>query len=132
MPHSSLNRIKGRVAETLIQELFLAHGYNVFHYGMERSIPGIEQLTRKTFGAVKEKIRSMPDFVVQNPDTQKKILQHLFYHNQATIGELADIAGIHEKSIRLYLNHFIDHDHILDRLSAKKRDKNAKYAFKKL
>lgn len=66
-----LNRIKGRVAETLIQELFLAHGYNVFHYGMERSVPGIEQLTRKTFGEVKEKIRSMPDFVVQNPNNHK-------------------------------------------------------------
>jgi len=66
-----LNRIKGRVAETLIQELFLAHEYNVFHYGMERSIPGIEQLTRKTGGAVKEKIRSMPDFVIQNPENHK-------------------------------------------------------------
>ena len=71
MPHSHLNRIKGRVAETLIQELFLAHGFNVFHYGMERSVPGIEQLTRKTYGAVKEKIRSMPDFVVQNPNNNK-------------------------------------------------------------
>jgi hypothetical protein len=32
---------KGRVAATLIQELFLSLGYNVFHYGMERSVPGI-------------------------------------------------------------------------------------------
>ncbi|TVR38399.1 MAG: hypothetical protein EA392_09875 [Cryomorphaceae bacterium] len=67
----TLNRVKGRVAETLIQELFLAHNYNVFHYGMERSIPGIENLTRKTYGAVKDKISSMPDFVVQNPETHK-------------------------------------------------------------
>jgi hypothetical protein len=67
----SLNAIKGRVAETIIQELFLAHGFNVFHYGMERSIPGIAQLTRKTTGQVKDKIRSMPDFVVQNPETHK-------------------------------------------------------------
>lgn len=63
----SLNSIKGRVAETIIQELFLAHGFNVFHYGMERSIPGIAQLTRKTNGPVRDKIRSMPDFVVQDP-----------------------------------------------------------------
>ena len=27
--------IKGRIAETLIQELFLSLGYNVFRYGME-------------------------------------------------------------------------------------------------
>lgn len=41
----STNSIKGRVAETIIQKLFLAHDHNVFHYGMERSIPGITQLT---------------------------------------------------------------------------------------
>jgi len=63
----SINSIKGRVAETIIQELFLAHGFNVFHYGMERSIPGIAQLTRKTNGPVNDRIRSMPDFVVQDP-----------------------------------------------------------------
>ena len=57
----SLNSIKGRVAETIIQELFLAHEFNVFHYGMERSVPGIAQLTRKTRGAVNDRIRSMPD-----------------------------------------------------------------------
>ena len=67
----SLNSIKGRVAETIIQELFLAHDFNVFHYGMERSIPGIAQLTRKTSGAVRDKIRSMPDFVVQDPRNHK-------------------------------------------------------------
>ena len=63
----SENAIKGRVAETIIQELFLAHGFNVFHYGMERSVPGIAQLTRKTDGDVKRRIQTMPDFVVQDP-----------------------------------------------------------------
>ena len=63
----SQNSIKGRVAETIIQELFLAHDFNVFHYGMERSVPGIAQLTRKTNGPVNDRIRSMPDFVVQDP-----------------------------------------------------------------
>ncbi|MGW1456606.1 hypothetical protein ACWBC2_16595 [Salegentibacter agarivorans] len=29
------NMIKGRIAETLIQELFLSLNYNVFRYGME-------------------------------------------------------------------------------------------------
>lgn len=71
LPTFSLNSIKGRVAETIIQELFLAHEFNVFHYGMERSVPGIAQLTRKTNGPVKERIRSMPDFVVQDPRNHK-------------------------------------------------------------
>jgi len=65
-------------------------------------------------------------------DTQKKILQHLFYHNQAIIIELVEVTGIHEKNVRLYLNQFIENEKILDRLSDKQRDKNAKYAFKKL
>jgi len=65
-------------------------------------------------------------------DTQKRILQHLFYHNQATITELVEVTGIHEKNVRLYLNQFIDTENILVRLSEKQRDKNAKYAFKKL
>ena len=30
------NMIKGRIAETLIQELFLSLDYNVFHYGYSR------------------------------------------------------------------------------------------------
>ncbi len=38
------NMVKGRVAETLIQELFLSLGYNVFHYGMERSVPGMPDM----------------------------------------------------------------------------------------
>lgn len=67
LPTFSANSIKGRVAETIIQELFLAHGFNVFHYGMERSVPGIAQLTRRTEGEVKRRIQSMPDFVVQDP-----------------------------------------------------------------
>lgn len=38
--------IKGRIAETLIQELFLTLGYNVFRYGMENTIPGIMELLK--------------------------------------------------------------------------------------
>lgn len=64
-------------------------------------------------------------------DTQKRILQHLFYHNQATLKELVEVTGIHEKNVRLYLNQFMDNEQILVRLSEKQRDKNAKYAFKK-
>src|SRR6266446_969480 len=40
------NMIKGRIAETLIQELFLSLKYNVFRYGMENTIPGIMDLLK--------------------------------------------------------------------------------------
>jgi ATP-dependent DNA helicase RecG len=65
-------------------------------------------------------------------DTQKRILQYLFYHNQATIRELAEVIGIHENNVRLYVNQFLENEKILQRLSEKKRDKNARYAFKKI
>ena len=61
------NMIKGRIAETLIQELFLSLGFNVFRYGMENTIPGIMELLKGVNSDVAQNIRRMPDFVVQNP-----------------------------------------------------------------
>jgi hypothetical protein len=62
--------IKGRIAETLIQELFLSLNYNVFRYGMENTIPGIMELLKGVRSDVAQEIRRMPDFVIQNPETK--------------------------------------------------------------
>ncbi len=62
----SHNLIKGRVAETIVQELFQANGYNVFSYGMERTVPAIIHGIRGLNSEVAKAIRSMPDFVMQN------------------------------------------------------------------
>jgi hypothetical protein len=62
------NMIKGRIAETLIEELFLYLGYSVFRYGMENTVPGIMKLLRGVRNDVATNIRRMPDFVVQNPN----------------------------------------------------------------
>lgn len=64
------NMIKGRIAETLIQELFLSLGYNVFRYGMENTIPGIMELLKGVRSDVAQEIRRMPDFVIQDPRTK--------------------------------------------------------------
>jgi hypothetical protein len=63
--------IKGRIAETLIQELFLSLGYNVFRYGMENTIPGIMELLKGVRSDVAQEIRRMPDFVMQNPKSKE-------------------------------------------------------------
>lgn len=63
------NTIKGRIAETLIQELFLSLKYPVFSYGMENTIPGIMDLLKGVRTEVANEIRRMPDFVIQNPRT---------------------------------------------------------------
>lgn len=61
------NMIKGRIAETLIQELFLSLKFNVFRYGMENTIPGIMELLKGVRTDVAKDIKNMPDFVVQDP-----------------------------------------------------------------
>lgn len=66
--HFSHNLIKGRVAETIIQELFQANDYNVFSYGMERTVPAIIHGIRGMNTEVAKAIRSMPDFVMQNTE----------------------------------------------------------------
>lgn len=65
------NMIKGRIAETLIQELFLSLNYNVFHFGMENTIPGIMELLKGVRTDVAQEIRRMPDFVMQNPTSKE-------------------------------------------------------------
>ncbi len=59
--------IKGRIAEALIEELFLSLGYNVFRYGMENTVPAITKLLHGVKSEVADTIRRMPDFVVQHP-----------------------------------------------------------------
>jgi hypothetical protein len=59
--------IKGRIAETLIHDLFLGQGYLVFRSGIENT-PGIIELLKGVRRSdVADEIRKMPDFVVQNP-----------------------------------------------------------------
>lgn len=56
--------IKGRIAETIVEELFRSLDFQVFNYGMENSIPGIKDLLKGVRGDVAKNIRQMPDFVV--------------------------------------------------------------------
>ncbi len=65
------NMIKGRIAETLIEELFLQLDYSVFRYGMENTVPGVIKLLRGVRSDVAMNIRRMPDFVVQNSKTNE-------------------------------------------------------------
>lgn len=63
--------IKGRIAETLIEELFLSLGFNVFRYGMENTVPGVMKLLKGVRSDVADTIRKMPDFVIQSPKTNE-------------------------------------------------------------
>lgn len=63
-------------------------------------------------------------------DTQRKILFYLFRNGSAVVSELSEYTEINENTIRTYLNAFIN-DNLIERQSIKKRDINARYAFKK-
>ena len=63
--------IKGRIAETLIEEMFLSLGFNVFRYGMENTVPGIMELLKGVRSDVAQEIRRMPDFVVQDNHSKR-------------------------------------------------------------
>jgi hypothetical protein len=63
------NMIKGRIAETLIEELFLTLDYSVFRYGMENTVPGVMKRLKGVRSDVAQNIRRMPDFVVQDKKT---------------------------------------------------------------
>ena len=60
------NMIKARIAETLVEELFLSMEWGVFRYGMENTIPGVMKLLKGVRSDVAENIKRMPDFVVQD------------------------------------------------------------------
>ena len=81
--------IKGRIAETLIEELFLAMGHNVFRYGMENTVPGIMKLLKGVRSDVAESLRRMPDFVVQNKSGEVFFVEVKFRANESF--EYADL-----------------------------------------
>lgn len=62
------NLTKGRIAETLIERLFVDLGFQVFQYGMENTIPGIKDLLGGIEDEVAMNIRRMPDLVVFKDD----------------------------------------------------------------
>lgn len=73
----SENMIKGRIAETLIEQLFLTMGWGVYRYGMENTVPAVMRDLGNNSGDVALNIRRMPDFVVRD-----KSGNFFFYRSQ--------------------------------------------------
>ncbi|GAL84251.1 hypothetical protein Krodi_0516 [Sporocytophaga myxococcoides] len=58
------NSIKGRLAEAIVEEMFLALGYRVFRFGMENTVPGFSDRYLPKTGDVANQVRKMPDFII--------------------------------------------------------------------
>jgi len=56
--------IKGRLAEAIIEEMFISMNYRVFRFGMENTIPGFGNRELPKKGEVANEVRKMPDFIV--------------------------------------------------------------------
>ena len=63
------NTIKGRLAEAIIQELFISMGFNVFSLGVENTVPEFARRENPFKGTIAEQVRSLPDFVVIRNNT---------------------------------------------------------------
>ena len=59
---------KGRLAETIIEELFLANDYEVHRFGMENMVPGLVRRLRYNDSPVSSQIKKMPDFIMKKGD----------------------------------------------------------------
>jgi hypothetical protein len=76
------NMIKARIAETLIEELFLSMEWGVFRYGMENTIPGVMTLLKGVRSDVAENIKRMPDFVIQDKQRNVYFIEVKFRANE--------------------------------------------------
>lgn len=58
------SNIKGRLAECIIEEMFMAMDYRVFRFGMENTVPGFSDRYLPKQGDVANQVRKMPDFII--------------------------------------------------------------------
>lgn len=64
----SYNIIKGRIAESIVENLFERLGYDVMRFGIEHTAPEIAGLlkTKRIKGSIIQNLSGQPDFVVRS------------------------------------------------------------------
>ncbi|PKV50797.1 hypothetical protein ATE84_2864 [Aquimarina sp. MAR_2010_214] len=63
----SIEKTKGRIAESLVQELFAVEGYEVTKFGLENLYPGFYKKIRDNKDEASNSLRKSPDLVLLNP-----------------------------------------------------------------
>lgn len=134
-----------RVLEDMGYVRQLNEGVSRIYESMEKSmlsVPEYKEANGNVYLTLRNKIsghsKTINDFVIEEiekrwatfNETQRKILSCLFFNHQATLANFIEYTGVNEKSIRLYLNEFIEQN-FLEKISAKQRDINAFYVLKK-
>lgn len=88
-----LNMIKGKIAEALLEQLFVSSGYSVFRYGIENTVPGMSKILIGDSSNIAKRIRKTPDFVIRNKEGRLFLIEVKFRRD----GQFnPDSEGIHE------------------------------------
>lgn len=137
-----------RVARTLEDLGYvrqLNEGVSRIYESMEKSMlskPEYREVNNTVYLTLRNKISGHSKTISQNVmeaiendwdnynEMQIKILQFLFLKNKATLADFMENIGANEKTIRRYLNSFVELG-IMEKLSEKQRDINALYVLKK-
>ncbi|MBI2650070.1 hypothetical protein HYX04_02025 [Candidatus Woesearchaeota archaeon] len=70
------NVVKGRIAETLVEEMFKKSGYMVYRFGYEAILENLSQNRRELQESdTLEKIKSIPDFLVVSPNGSVQLIE---------------------------------------------------------
>lgn len=134
-----------RVLEDMGYVRQLNEGVSRIYESMEKSmlsVPEYREANRNVYLTLRNKIRehskAIDPIVLKKLEigvntynnTQIMILDYLFNYQKAIIKDLSIYTAVNDKTVRLYLNQFVN-DGIIERISNKKRDINALYVFKK-
>ena len=123
-----LNEGVNRIYESMEKSMLSLPEYHQQHGNVYLTLRNkISTHSKAIHSAVIEKVEK--NWLNYN-DSQRKILEYLFFNHSAVLAGLATSIGINEKSVRTYLNEFVT-DEILERISQKQRDINAVFIFRK-
>ena len=104
----SHNLIKGKIAETVFEQMFRSMGkFTVIPFGYESTLPEIAQNSHRVeYQFVLEQIRTAPDFAIVSHDQTEVFLVEVKYFNTHTDQEIKTVAEkIHRKwkVVRLFV-----------------------------
>lgn len=88
------NLIKGRIAETIFEQMFKATGkYTVLPLGYENTMPELAQYQHYIhIKKVLDNLRSTPDFALINEDKTDVMLVEVKYRNHIDLNEITELS----------------------------------------
>ncbi|OGD56540.1 hypothetical protein A2V71_02535 [Candidatus Berkelbacteria bacterium RBG_13_40_8] len=94
----SKNLIKGKIAETIFEQMFRDNGnYTILRFGFEHTIPELAQYRATAFKRVVDDLSDAPDFVLFSNDKKEVYVVEVKYRATRNNAEIKKIA---EKTLK--------------------------------